>query len=383
MTGAREGSRRPAGCGRAEVAPLIPGGHHAPAAAVRGDAAMIERARKIFPYVVAAAAALFVVYLWRGRAVDAAGRRGKNEIRLSTMGRGYSDLVVIAYAQKLFEKEGVVVKPAPIEDGKTALAKVVDREVDVAVIPDIPFAFDAIAEDRGRIIATVARAKHDFVVLARKADGISAPKDLSGKRVGVEDQLGARYLLGLFLKRHGLSEKDVTVVAMKPKRLAAAFAENNVAAIADGLGDRHAFMRDVRSQLGDVLVELRERDLHRLHVNLVTSKDFAKQNPELLRRFMRAMLAANDLFESRRDEAASAVRKTRRIDDEKLSKEWAPLLHEITLTQPLLDGMEEQARWFKDSGRGWGEVKIPSYADMLWSGALRELRPSAVKLRPP
>ena len=131
----------------------------------------------------------------------------------------------IATAQDLFSAEGVKVKQEFFQsatDTNTALAA---GKVDLAWIggPDLL-----------TLVAQVPSLKIIMVSdYSNGADGIighniSEPKNLKGKKVAREDAPYAIVFLGEYLKKGGLSEKDVQVIPLSASDAAAAVAASRV-----------------------------------------------------------------------------------------------------------------------------------------------------------
>ena len=76
-------------------------------------------------------------------------------------------------------------------------------------------------------------------------------------------------------------------------------------------------------------------------------------------------------MKSDRDDALTAAIEGRDKDRKKIGREWARLTFEVTLAPSLLTSLEDQATWFKASGRPGSQAAAPKYRDLIHANLLR------------
>ncbi len=159
---------------------------------------------------------------------------------------------------------------------------------------ELPFAVVSgeqvvLARAQGLPVKYVAQWYHRFpvAVIALESSGIRSPGDLKGRTVGVPGFFGATYVgWRAFLNANGLSESDVTVVEIGFTQVAA-LQQGNVDAVVGYTVNEPI----VLAENGYPVVVFKVGDQVDLVANgILTSDTVARDNPDLVRRFIRALL---------------------------------------------------------------------------------------------
>ncbi len=159
---------------------------------------------------------------------------------------------------------------------------------------ELPFAVVSgeqvvLARAQGLPVKYIAQWYHQFpvAVIALASSGISTPQDLKGKRVGLPGFFGATYVgWRAFLKANGLSESDVTVVEIGFTQVAA-LQQGSVDAVVGYTVNEPI----VLAENGYPVVVFKVAEQVDMVANgVLTSDRIAKDNPDLARRFVRALL---------------------------------------------------------------------------------------------
>jgi len=106
----------------------------------------------------------------------------------------------------------------------------VSGEADAATNAETQALLRSAASPNLRIVLTVAECYYRIV--ARRSAGISRLSDLKGKKVGTSLSTSAHYFLSKMARTAGLSETDVTAVAVRLPDMPAAIKQGDVDAIA-------------------------------------------------------------------------------------------------------------------------------------------------------
>lgn len=135
--------------------------------------------------------------------------------------------------------------------------------------------------------------------------GISAIKDLKGKKIGVSVIGGRSDLVSrVILRRAGLDPvKDVEIVS-------AGLGPHRVAALAKNLIQGAPLPPEIAAkakELGVKIIEVKEVPL--TTAMLMTTRSFIKKDEEAVRRFIKGYVAAIHFYLTRRDESIAIMRK--------------------------------------------------------------------------
>jgi NitT/TauT family transport system substrate-binding protein len=142
--------------------------------------------------------------------------------------------------------------------------------------------------------------RYPVALFAKAGAGINAPQDLAGKRVGIPGPFGATYVgyRGL-LAAAGLSEADVQTESIGFTQ-AAAVSEGTVDAAVDYSANGPVVLRAE----GEEITTLEVGDYLRMPSNgLVTNEQTLADDPDLVRRVVRASLRAVEYTLAHPDEA--------------------------------------------------------------------------------
>lgn len=190
--------------------------------------------------------------------------------------------------QGFFKAQGIDLGYVPGAGGGDAVRNLLSGQADVAFTD--PGSFFA-ALDKGEKLRAIydIYPQNVFNVVALKNSGITQPKDLKGKRIGVYSlSSGTRTNLQVLLQQVGLTEADVTVVVTGLLNFAPLMQGQVDATAATDTGLAVGRARG----LGDVnLIEVKDHLNHSSDV-LVVKEDFYQQKKALLRRFLSAYRAS-------------------------------------------------------------------------------------------
>ena len=108
-------------------------------------------------------------------------------------------------------------------------------------------------------------------------------------------------------------------------------------------------------------------------------KTFAKQNPEVLEKFLRAIERATIVAQNNQDEAQEITAKRLNLPKEDIALHWGEFTFELSLDQSLLINIESEARWAIDNNLTDAE-EVPNYFDYIYLDALEQVNPDAVTI---
>ncbi|GAB2965747.1 ABC transporter substrate-binding protein [Amycolatopsis acidiphila] len=155
----------------------------------------------------------------------------KNEVGMGLLASQSSAAAKIAEKDGYFAAQGLTVRMKVFASGPTAFPALLNGELDFVVTNYVSF-FQAVAQRTlaAKIIANGnAATENSTVVMAAPDAGIAAPRDLVGKKVGIQQSGSvAELLLRATLQDHGVDQNSVRYLPIKFTDAAAAIASKQI-----------------------------------------------------------------------------------------------------------------------------------------------------------
>lgn len=290
-------------------------------------------------------------------------------IRLAVDGFTGATQVWVALENGYFDDEALDVETVPFQTGFEALQSLPAGEVDVAWALD--FAAVSSSSPNLAILASVMSPKPGFHKMTF-AEGIGAPADLAGGKLGIIEGTAQSYVSSLWLEQNGLIDQVELVPLPGPFELVAALKTGEIqGSFLFGASVAEATPESGLTVYGDDSEVLEVQGFY-----MITTADYAAQNTEAIARLMRVLERASaDIIadpEAAADITAAAV-----------SGDAAALLPSIQTMQPGIgfstaqrDQLSAIEQFLKDGGR------IPADTDVaatLQLDVLRDVAPDSVE----
>ncbi len=286
-------------------------------------------------------------------------------------------MVWIAERNGYFKEEGLDVNIKGFDSGRSALRAMLDEgaELNMVTVAQTPFVFNSFKRDDYAMISVMVFSNNDVKVVGRKDRGVEVPSDLRNKRVGVTKGSTGHYFISLFLSKHGLKLSDVDIFDFKATELPEALADRKV----DAICTWEPNISKAKKLLGKNAREFFETDLFREDFYFVVKKDFIKNHPEALKRFLKAMEKAETFIDRNREEAITIVSKRLKIDKVLIASVWPDFSYHLVLDQSILVTLEDEARWAIEN-KFTDKTKVPNYLDFIYLDGLKAVKPEAVTM---
>lgn len=204
---------------------------------------------------------------------------------------GGTTAIAIAEAYGMFEEEGLEIRYQRFTAGPPEIAAMVAGRADIGFIGSgaawLAFRGDV------NIIALDNLAMTDEVI-AKKSSGINSLEDLKGKTIATQLGTAGENILNLALKKAGLTQADVTIVNMDNNNLASAILSTGSDAV-DAIAGWQPGTTAVLQALGDdgiLLASNKDFPEAAFPSTWVANKDFVKNNPEAVQKFVNALTKA-------------------------------------------------------------------------------------------
>ncbi len=285
--------------------------------------------------------------------------------------------VWVAENKGYFEGEGLNVTIEEFDSGKASLVAMLseDEGIDVSAAAPTPIMFNSYEREDFFIFSTFAYAYEDIKVIANKDSGISSADDLVGKKIGTLMGSTGEFFTEIFLIYNSISTNDVELVDFAPSELPEALNSGEIDA--QVIWEPHG--TTAKNLLGDKYIQLESSEMYKTTFNFLTMKDFANENPEVLKSFLRAIEKANDFINDNKEEAQEITTNRLNLSNEDVTLHWDEFTFELSLEQSFLINIEAEARWAIDNDLVEAE-EIPNYLDYVYIDALEEVKPEAIKI---
>ena len=324
----------------------------------------------VFVFIVFAVGAYFIVSCNQGDF-----QKNREKIRVGISKSFLSIPVYIAKNQGYFDKEGLDVTVQEYSSGKLATKGLFEEEVDISTAADIPVVFNSFKRDDFCIFATFTYSYPFVKIIARKDKGIKTGADLKGKKVGVNMGTSSHFFLGVFLIHNQLSISEVEIINIKTVDLPGALKNNDVDAIS--VWQPHS-QKALKLLQGNA-IEFPSKEIYRTTFNFAVMKNFSKEHPEILKRFLRAIDKAAKFTKENREKSQDIIVESFKLDKDTVRAAWDDFSFGISLDQSLLVSWEEIARWGIENNFIENK-KVPNYLNFIYLDALEAVNPESITI---
>ena len=283
--------------------------------------------------------------------------------------------VYIAQTQGFFSDEGLDVTLKEYPSGKKATQALFAGEINISTAADMPVVFNSFKRQDFCIIATFTYSYHFVKIIARKDSGIKKGADLKGKKVGANMGTSSHFFLGVSLIHNRLLIPDVEMINIKTVDLPAALRNNEV----DAISVWQPYAQKAMQLLGDNAIELPSSEMYRTTFNFSIMKIFAKEHPEILQKFLRAIDKAAAFVRNDREKAQEIIAGKFHLEKNVVNAAWGDFLFGVSLDQPLLVSWDNIARW-AIKNRLVNKKKIPNYLNYICLDALQAVKPNSITI---
>lgn len=284
-----------------------------------------------------------------------------------------SALVYIADSRGYFREEGLQVTLQHHEYGKAALDAMLEGKADLATAAETPIMLAAMQGKPLAVIAGIFSSDRNLGIIARRASGILAPKDLAGKRIAAAPGTRGDYFRYAFLAANGVPLKSVVQVSLRPEQMADALQAGKVDAVAVW----HPFLRLCEKRLGDGGILFSSEPIHTYTFNVAASRRIVINERQAVESFLRALKKAESYVRQHPEQSLEIVSGATGFDLATLKELWGGFDFRLSLEQTLLLSMENEARWAMREKLVENRT-LPNFLDFIYFDALEAVKPEAV-----
>jgi NitT/TauT family transport system substrate-binding protein len=286
-----------------------------------------------------------------------------------------STLVHVAVAKGYFSEEGLEVAPLMHTYGKAALQSVIENKADFATVAETPLMFNILKGEKILVIANIEASSMNNAIVARKDADIAKPADLKGKRIGYTPGTTSDFFLDSLLTANGLTRQDIRPVAIKPEEMQDAIMAKKI----DATSTWNYPLTQIKQQLGANGAVFFDREIYTETFNIAARQEFVQKNPETVKRFLRALIKAEDFVAQDPEGAQSIMSAATKIDHALIHDVWNAFNYHVVLGQTLLITLEDETRWAMKN-KLTDQTVMPDYLNYIHTDSLRAVRPEAIRM---
>lgn len=276
--------------------------------------------------------------------------------------------LIIADAQGYFADEGLSLNIVHCVNGRRCLQHLFDGQAQFATVGDTPAVLSSFVRNDFAMVATIAASMRTNKFAVRTDRGIQSPADLAGKRIGLIKGTTGHYFVETFLLYHGISAKQVTLVALAQENLVAELAAGRL----DAAGGFEPMGYHIRKEMGSDIQFLPNPMIYNATVQLIASKAALANHKVEVVKMLRAIQRANKLIKDEPAQARAIVARRAGFDRVFIDAVWDEFQFNLSLDQSLVSSLSAQARWALRAGLVSGE-RVPNFLDIMHPEPLRSV----------
>lgn len=285
-------------------------------------------------------------------------------------------LLTIAEDQLLFTRNGLNVTLRKYDTGVGALDGMLKGEADIAVgTNEFPLVGRAFQKEKIGTIGSIAKSEFIYLI-GRKDRGIEKVSDLRGKKVGTTFRTIAEFFLGRFLELHGMNIRDITLVDLQtPADWVDAIVNGDIDAVATA----QPYAESVKERLGANATSWSAQSSQPLFTQVISTNEWVTKNPELVERFLRSLVQAEEYCIDKTAEAKATLQKRLNLHTAYIETVWSQNQFFLSLDQSLIVAMEDEARWMINNGLTT-EKEVPDFSKFIHEDGLKTIMPERVTI---
>lgn len=286
-----------------------------------------------------------------------------------------SSLVIIAHQKGLLARGGDRTTLLPFESGKAAMAHMLAGGADLALVAETPLAAALLTDAKLKILATIWQSSRDVAIVARRDRGIQTPADLRGKVIGYTKGTSGHFYLDTYCLANRIHLGGLRLVNLSPLELRSALLDGRV----DAVSTWSPHVPFLTEALGPQAAVFQDEVIYTEMFCLVARPEFIRDHPGQVKALLEGLFLAKDFVAHSPDEAREQVAAYTQVPPALVTQSFSAHELGVRLDQALILSLENEARWFMDSG-AVQRRELPDVLRYLHLPALLEVRPQAVQV---
>ena len=217
----------------------------------------------------------------------------------------------------------------------------------------------------------------DDAIVARTDLGIRQPSDLEGKQLAILTGTTSHRFADLFIDYYGLDRDKIEFVNLSPPSIQASLIQGTIPAGSIWQPFRYNVETTLAEQGGGGVVQFTDRAIYTASALLAVRSELARERPEDIEKFLRALIKAEDYVANNTESAIETLSGALNVDSPILRSYWSDYDLRVNLKLSLEQMFTEEGAWVKTQD-GFRTQALPSYANILNQEPLRRIDPSRI-----
>jgi NitT/TauT family transport system substrate-binding protein len=284
-------------------------------------------------------------------------------------------LVYIADELQYFAANGLNVTVKNYNSGAVAVNGLLNGEVDITGCSEFVIAQKGL--ENANLYTFGSYCKSDkFYFVARTDTDIDNVSDIKGKTIGVPMGTNGEFYLGRFLELNNISLSEVNLANVVP------FVQTPDV-LANGTVDAavafQPYINQIESLLGNKTVMWPIQNNQLSYIDAVCTRSWGAAHPDLIVRFLQAIVQAENFVVNNQEKAIAIVAKTLDYSSEYLATVWSDYQFSVSLDQAQLLAMQDEAQWLIKNSLT-NATALPNFLNYVYLQGLESVKPNSVTI---
>ena len=287
----------------------------------------------------------------------------------------YAALVYVAQGQGFFAQNGINLTITDYTSATNALNAALNSQVNLAISSEYAFVdTNVLKQGNLNIIATIDKSQSVSIV-CRKDRSIETIPDLAGKKIGLTFQIAPQFYLARFLELNNINIQNVSQVNIPTTQYVTAIVNGTV----DAVVVSDSSISQIENQLPNDTVVWSVQSNQLLDMIVSGRNDWIMQHPDLVTRFLKSLVKAEDYSVNHVAEAQSIVQRRLNITSSVIREKWSRHQFSLSLDQSLILAMQDESRWMIQTNLTNSTI-IPNFVNYINVNGLESVKPDSVNI---